>query len=195
MMGSMKGYALLASAAIAVLAAGSASAQLATGDQAIEIKATQGEYLQNEGRGVYLGNVVATQGDNRIMTDKLTVICRKSVVPAGSNDKPVCEATEQLIAEGNVYYIAADVKIRGDRAQYDYAADTITITGEVIMSRGTEGVIKGTQVVYSVSEGRTKVTAGAERVTTVLTPAKKGDAPTNTAPPATPPAAPPAKPN
>ena len=78
------------------------------------------------------------------------------------------------------------VKIRGDRAQYDYTTDTITITGDVILSRGNEGVVRGTQVVYRVGEGRTIITAGAKRVTSIFTPASKRD--TATTPPATTPA-------
>jgi lipopolysaccharide export system protein LptA len=83
---------------------------------------------------------------------------------------------EQLIAEGNVYYTAPDVKIRGDRAEYDYPSDTITITGDVILSRGAEGVVRGTKVVYKVGEGRSVITAGTNRVTSIFTPAKKDPA-------------------
>lgn len=175
---------LLAGAAAAVLLAGPAAAQIGRGDAPVEITSTRGEYLQNQGRGVYTGDVVATQGDSRITTDKLTVICSKSTPAAG--EEPVCEAMEQLVAEGRVYYTAPDVKIRGDRAQYDYTADTITITGDVILSRGNEGVVRGTQVVYRVGEGRTIITAGAKRVTSIFTPASKRD--TATTPPGTTPA-------
>ena len=175
---------LLSSAAAAVLLAGPAAAQIGRGDAPVEITSKQGEYLQNQGRGVYTGDVVATQGESRITTDKLTVICSKSAPAAG--EEPVCEAMEELIAEGRVYYTAPDVKIRGDRAEYDYPSDTITITGDVILSRGNEGVVRGTQVVYKVGEGRTVITAGTKRVTSIFTPASKRD--TATTPPATTPA-------
>ena len=103
---------------------------------------------------------------------------------------------EQLVAEGQVYYTAPDVKIKGDRAQYDYPTDTITITGDVILSRGNEGVVRGTQVVYKVGEGRSVITAGKNRVTTILVPASKqkpADGATTTPAPATP--APASRPN
>jgi len=173
---------LIAGAAGAILLAGPAAAQIGRGDAPVEITSKKGEYLQNEGRGVYTGDVVATQGESRITTDKLTVICSKTKPAAG--EEAVCEAMEQLVAEGRVYYTAPDVKIRGDRARYDYPTDTITITGDVILSRGNEGVVRGTQVVYMVAEGRTVITAGSNRVTSIFTPASKRD------PAATPPAAP-----
>lgn len=175
---------LLAGVAGAILFAGSASAQLGRSEAPVEITSKRGEYLQNEGRGVYTGDVVATQGESRITTDKLTVVCSKSKPAAG--EESVCEAMEQLIAEGRVYYTAPDVKIRGDNARYDYPTDTITITGDVILSRGNEGVVRGTQVVYKVDEGRTVITAGSNRVTSIFTPAKRDPAPAPATPPATP---------
>lgn len=175
---------LLAGVAGAILMAGPAAAQIGRGDAPVEITSKQGEYLQNEGRGVYTGDVVATQGDSRITTDKLTVLCTKTK-PAPGQDA-ACEAMEQLVAEGRVFYTAPDVKIRGDRAQYDYTADTITITGDVILSRGNEGVVRGTQVVYKVAEGRTVITAGSNRVTSIFTPASKRDPAAAPAAPAAP---------
>lgn len=164
--------ALLGSAAFAAgLVASPASAQIGRSDAPIEITSDQTEYRQNEGRGVYTGNVVATQGDSRITSDKLTFVCTQSKPAAG--EEATCQEIEQLVAEGSVYYTAPDVKIRGDRAQYDYPTDTITITGDVILSRGAEGVVRGTQVVYKVGEGRSVITAGKNRVTTILVPASK----------------------
>lgn len=159
-----------AMAALAVLAA-PAHAQIGQSDAPIEISSAQSEYLQNEGRGVYTGNVVAIQGDAQIKTDKLIAVCSKG--PAESDGAPSCDELEQMIAEGNVYYMAPDVRIRGDRAQYDFPSDTITITGDVILSRGDDGVVKGTRVVYSIGEGRTVITAGTQRVVTVFNTAKK----------------------
>src|SRR6185436_14429209 len=132
---------VLVSAAVVALS-GAASAQIGKGDAPVQITSKQGEYIQNEGKGVFTGDVVATQSDAKITTDKLTVYCSRST-PANAKASE-CEAMEQLIAEGNVLYIAPDVKIRGDRAVYDYANDTITITGDVIMSRGADGVVQDT---------------------------------------------------
>lgn len=158
--------------AFLAFAATPAFAQIGQSDAPVEITSQQGEYLQNEGRGVYTGNVVATQGDSRITTDKLTVICSKSPATGGSA-APSCDELEVLVAEGHVYYMAPDVRIRGDKAEYDFPSDTITITGDVILSRGEDGVVRGTRVVYSIGQGRTIITAGEKRVITVFNTAKK----------------------
>ncbi len=168
-------------AAFLALAGAPAFAQIGQSDAPIEITAQQTEYFQNEGRGIYTGNVVATQGDSRITSDKLTFMCSKPANPRDAETS--CDELEVLVAEGNVFYIAPDVRIRGSKAEYDFPSDTITITGDVILSRGEDGVVRGTRVIYSIGEGRTVITAGENRVITVFNTAKKQ---TPAATPATP---------
>lgn len=169
------------------LASGAAHAQIGRGDAPVEINANQAQYYQKEGRVIYTGSVVATQADSRITSNKLTMVCTQSAPAAGED--AACESMEQLIAEGDVYYTAPEVKIRGDRAVYNSPNDTITITGDVILSRGAEGVVRGRQVVYKVGEGRTIITGSQQdRVTSIFTPARRD--PAATPPAATPPAAP-----
>lgn len=153
--------ATLAALLAASLRAGGVHAQAPRSDVPVEIKSDQGEYSQRAGTSVFTGNVVATQVGSRITTDKLTLSCAR-VAPGDTASK--CEP-ERLVAEGNVIYTGEDVKIRGDHALYDYDADTVTITGDVIMARGPDGVIRGTKVVYSASDGVTRVSGGDGRVT------------------------------
>ena len=101
-----------------VVLAGPACAQIGNSDAPVEVTSRQGEYLQNEGRGVYTGDVVATQGDSQIKTDKLTVLCSRDAAAPDASENNSCEM-EKLIAEGRVFYIAPDVRIRGDRAEYE----------------------------------------------------------------------------
>lgn len=183
----MKSRLILAGAIAAALLAAPASAQQQTpSDTPINISAKASEYLQKEGRGVYTGDVIVTRGNARITTDKLTLVCTKPPPGQTSNE---CEDVEQIVAEGNVLYTAPDVKIRGDKAVYAYGAGVITITGDVISSRGDEGVVRGTEVVYNVDEGKVRITAGNSRVLSIITPKKKDGAaqPATPAAPATPP--------
>ena len=184
MVWSRLALALSTSAASLAFLAGTALAQIGQSDAPVEITSRQGEYLQKEGRGVYTGNVIATQGDSQITTDKLTVLCARDP-SAGEDGANSCDM-DKLIAEGNVYYIAPDARIRGDRAEYDLSTDTITITGDVILSRGDDGVVRGTTVKYSIGDGRTVITAGQSRVTTVFNTAKKPAQPATPAPAPTP---------
>ena len=170
-------------AAVSLTAA--AQAQQPASEAPIRIDSKTTEYLQNEGRGVYTGDVVVTQGDARITTDKLTLVCTKSAPSANGNKD--CGDIDQIIADGKVLYTAPDAKIRGDRAVYQVSAGIVTITGaDVIVTRGDDGVMRGTEAVYNVDEGKVRITAGADRVTTLITPKKK-DGAAQPAAPATPP--------
>jgi lipopolysaccharide export system protein LptA len=192
MVWSRLAMALSAGAASMAFLAGTAHAQIGNSDAPVVVDAREAEYLQKEGRGVYIGNVIATQGDAQIKTDKLTVVCARDP-SAGEAEANSCDI-ERLIAEGNVFYVAPDARIRGDRAEYDFPTDTITITGDVILSRGQDGVVRGTTVKYSIGDGRTVITAGQNRVTTVFNTANKPAQPAQPAP-ATPAPAPAPTPN
>jgi lipopolysaccharide export system protein LptA len=177
--------ALLTAAVAALSLTAAAHAQQAANDPDIHIQADAQELLQKEGRGTYTGHVVVTQGDSRITTDKLTLICTRSAASASGNQD--CSDIDQIIAEGNVLYAAPDAKIKGDKAVYQYNAGIITITGaDVIVTSGDEGVTRGTEAVYNVDGGSARITAGKDRVTTIITPKKKSGA-AKPAAPATPP--------
>lgn len=171
-------------AALAVLATlAPAHAQIGGSGNAVEVEADNLEYFQTDGRAIYTGNVRATQGGAQLTTDKLTAVCARAAAPPGESEgvQP-CEEIRQLIAEENVLYTAPDLKIRGDRAEYDYPTDTIVITGDVIMARGNEAVIRGTRIVYSVGQGITRMTAGNNRVAGVFVPSRDEDQPAQPAP-------------
>src|SRR5262245_9004680 len=112
----------------AMVFSGSAEAQIGRSDAPVEIKGDNPQLFQAQGQAVYTGNVSAIQDNSRITTDKMTAICVREAPPAGQsiNDQP-CVEIREMIAEGNVLYTAPDVKIRGDRAQYDYTNDTVVI--------------------------------------------------------------------
>jgi lipopolysaccharide export system protein LptA len=176
------------SIALAALAAStalaSAHAQIGGSGNAVEIEADNFEYFQADGRAIYTDNVRAIQGGAQLTTDKLTAVCARAAPPAGETQAAQpCEEIRQLIAEDNVLYTAPDLKIRGDRAEYDYPTDTIVITGDVIMARGDEAVIRGTRIVYNVSQGVTRMTAGGNRVSGVFVPQQRDpDRPAQPAP-------------
>ena len=153
--------ATLAASLTVSMGAGAAHAQTPPGDVPVVITSDASETRERAGTSIFTGNVVATQDGSRITTDKLTLSCARAA-PGGAAGR--CEP-ESLVAEGNVIYTGDGVKIRGDHALYDYGADTVTVTGDVIMARGADGVIRGTKVVYTVSDGVTRISGGSDRVT------------------------------
>ena len=172
----MRRFTTLAAALAASTALTTAHAQIGGSGNAVEIESDNLEYFQTDGRAIYTGNVIATQGGAQLTTAKLTAVCARAAAPFGeSQDAQPCEEIRQLVAEDNVLYTAPDLKIRGDRAEYDYPTDTIVITGDVIMARGNEAVIRGTRIVYNVSQGVTRMTAGGNRVSGVFVPQSRNE--------------------
>ena len=148
--------------AAAVFGSAPAFAQINKQGGPIEVTASGSlEARSDEGLSIYTKDVVVTQGDARLKTDKLTVVCAKAApdpkAVRGANQS--CGEVTSLIAEGAVYYITPDGKIRGDRAVYDYAAKIITVTGDVILSRDDGSVVNGTQLIYNVDAGRATMTS------------------------------------
>jgi lipopolysaccharide export system protein LptA len=203
------GYALLAALAsgCAALATGAAGAQQpapasSSGRQPVQVNADRLEALRDEGRFIYTGNVEAVDGKSRMKADKLTVICDQPAQPPaktkGEAANPSCSAIKELIAESNVYYFLDDDRIHGDRADYDYQAGTITITGSpVVLSRSDKGVISGPKLVYDTNKGVARMSGvnAGDRVSSVFdsskdnntsTPPSPGQ-PTPTPPAASPP--------
>jgi lipopolysaccharide export system protein LptA len=166
--------------AAATLGASPACAQINKQGGPIEVTASGSlEARTDEGRSIYTKDVVVTQGDARLKTDKLTVICAKAAPDpkASRGANPSCGEVTSLIAEGAVYYLTPDGKIRGDRAVYDYAAKIITVTGDVILSREDGSVVNGTQLIYNVDAGRATMTgSNGKGVTSYFNSTPKKDA-------------------
>ena len=163
---------LVAGLAAAVVMAGAAEAQLARSDEAVQIQALAGELMQRQCEGRYTGDVVATQGAARMTSDTLILIgTRAASSAAGAGE---CEA-DRLIAEGRVRYTAPRLRIGADRGEYDRASDTITFTGDVIMTSGDRGVMRGSKAVYSVADETTRVTADGKPVRMIITPPRSDE--------------------
>ncbi len=151
-----KGSALGALAALGVAAAALApqasAAQAATGgpfgsgNAPIDISADTLEVLDAESRAVWRGSVEAVQGPNRMRAPSLSIF----YAPRGTGGAAVPGAPggeiQRMEAEGPVYYVTAEQNARGDRAVYESAASTITLTGNVVLVQD-RNVVRGDRLV------------------------------------------------
>ncbi|MBI1359300.1 MAG: hypothetical protein GC155_03350 [Alphaproteobacteria bacterium] len=157
---------------------GAARAQIGSSKDPIQISSDKLDAQNSNGQAIYINNVEAVQGDARLKADRLTVLCdvaqRSTGARSGASSCPI----KSLVADSNVYYITPDEKIRGDKAEYDYANQVLTITGNpVILSRGDQGVIKGKKVVYDFQTGHATITNEGARVTSIFNTEKQPDTP------------------
>lgn len=95
--------------------------------------------------GIYTGNVVVTQADYKLRSDKLRV----EVVDGKPN---------RLFAYGNVVFVSASGTATGDNAVYDLGPATVTLTGKVVLTKGKD-VMRGTLLVVNTNTGLAHLTA------------------------------------
>ncbi|WP_420471228.1 LptA/OstA family protein [Brevundimonas sp. FT23042] len=93
------------------------------------------------------GRAELIQGDSRI---------RAESIEAGLNGGTLT----RVEASGSVYFVTPAQTIRGDRAVYTPANDTIVLTGDVILTQG-ENVITGGRLVYNTRTESAQMEGGS----------------------------------
>ena len=150
--GAMKRLWAIAAAA-GLLAAGAANAQLARNSSApIDITADEAEVINSQCLAIWRGAAEALQDRTRLRADVIRVHSAKK----GDG----CGSTERLEAEGNVYYVTVDQAVRADNAVYASNAETITLTGNVVIVQG-KNVARGERLVVNVDTGQAQMTSAA----------------------------------
>ena len=166
---------IISASGLALMLSTAANAQISGNSGPIQIEADQLDFLDRQGKAIYLGNVDAVQGDARIRAEKLTIFFEKKATSdtkenAGALGSSV-GAVERLLAEGTVSYMTPTEKAKGDKGVYDYKTNTIVLTGDVTLTRG-ENVIVGDKLVINLDSGQSRVSSESkkkgERVRTVL---------------------------
>ncbi|WP_339744204.1 LptA/OstA family protein [uncultured Maricaulis sp.] len=122
-----------------------ASAQIGDPSQPLDTIAERIENLDSEGRTILSGNVDITQGDRRIMADRVELVWTQ---PANGGRGDI----ERVIATGQVRYFSPLQNATGDRGVYEMGSDTITLTGDVVITQG-ENVITTTRFVSNLTSG------------------------------------------
>lgn len=93
------------------------------------------------------GRAELIQGENRIRADRV-----EGAITNGS--------LTRVEASGSVYFVTPEQTIRGDRAVYTPANDTIVLTGDVILTQG-ENVITGSRLVYNTRTESAQMEGGS----------------------------------
>lgn len=108
------------------------------------------------------GRAELTQGDNRIRADRV-----EGTITNGDLNR--------VEASGNVYFVTPEQTIRGDRATYTPANDTIVLTGDVILTQG-QNVMTGGRLTYNTrTESAEMDGSGGGRVQGVFYPESGGN--------------------
>jgi lipopolysaccharide export system protein LptA len=121
--------------------------------KAIEILADTLEVVQDQQLAIFSGNVTATQGQISLNADRIVVH-----YAAGGGDG--VQAISTIDAEGNVFFTTDFETAQGDAGLYDVENGIITLTGDVVLTRG-DNVLRGTRLVLNLLDGTSRVDGGA----------------------------------
>jgi lipopolysaccharide export system protein LptA len=140
--------------AAALAMAGAAQAQIAPGSRApLDIAADETEAFTKECRNVWKGEVEALQARTRLRASTLTAYS------ATKGDG--CGEIQKLVAEGPVFYVTAERTVRASNAVYLATADTITLTGDVVVIQG-RNVARAERVIIDMKTGESRMFAGTK---------------------------------
>jgi lipopolysaccharide export system protein LptA len=170
-------------------------------DQPVKIESNTLEVRDKIRQATFIGEVKLTQGETTLKCNTLVVFYEDTAMsPSKKGQQGGTQAQKggggsggqqikRAEAKGDVFVTQKDQTASGEVAIYDAKANTITMTGNVVMTKGPQ-VMRGDRMVVNLTTGVTNVsnkTGG--RVEVLMQPGAK-DA--KEAPPAAP-AAPPAK--
>ncbi len=142
--------------------------------QPIEIVADRLTVEQSQGRAVFLGNVLAEQGEMLLRADRLVVYYALGDDGAASE-----QAIRRIEVEGNVTIASTVESAVGDAGFYDVAGGRIELAGNVVLTREAN-VIRGDLLEIDVaSQVATMSTSpgrpSTERVRALFRPAAAGE--------------------
>jgi len=156
-------------------------------DKPIQVQADRLEVDNDAGVLRLEGNVVARQEDTTLNSDIVLIYYKNGEKPkdggtaparpqpaappaAPSNQAPGGGNVERLIAMGRVQITQGNRKATGERAEYDQTKNTITLTGDPVVTQG-DNVLRGSVIVVNTTTKMVNVRSSrSERVDITIMP-------------------------
>jgi lipopolysaccharide export system protein LptA len=170
-------YLLLLTVAALGIASAPLSAQVSKGppnalqgfsqnrDQPVHIEAATLEVRDKEKQATFTGNVRVTQGDTGLRTNSLVVFYDQDGGKTGGSMKAATpgpggqQKIKKLEARGNVIVTQKDQTATGDLGLFDMRSNTVTLSGNVVLTQG-QNVLRGERLVVDLTSGVSRVESG-----------------------------------
>ncbi len=123
----------------------------------IHIRSHDLEFFYEEKRIQYRGNVVVTQGDMTLKSDRLTVLY-EDPTPAAANTSAQ-QRLKHIVAEGRVEITSGERRATSRKAVFNQKKRTVTLRGNAVLQEGSNQV-KGDIVTVFLDENRSIVKGG-----------------------------------
>jgi lipopolysaccharide export system protein LptA len=143
-------------------------------DQPVKIESLTLEVRDQQHQATFAGNVKLTQGDTTIQCKSLVVFYEDTAAPPAATAKgaparavPAQKAAtpgfgggnqqiKRVEAKGDVLVTQKDQTAKGDNGVFDIKTNSITLTGNVAVTQGTN-VLTGERMVVDLTTGVTRV--------------------------------------
>lgn len=125
----------------------------------IEITADSLEVLRDQQLATFTGNVDAVQGDLVLTADELRIHYSGDEMGGATAGTGAGGSIRRIEAFGKVFLTSPRETAQGDVGVYDVADETITLEGDVVLTRDSN-VIEGERLELDLATGRSRVLAG-----------------------------------
>ncbi len=137
-----------------------AVAQLTNSDAPVDITADELEVVNTDCTATWRGNAEALQDTSRLRAQVLRLINQRGAAKPGSGASSSCGEMERMEAEGQVFYVTPQQRVRADNAVYVAATEMLTMTGDVVAVQG-QNVIRGARMVINTRTGQGQMVGAA----------------------------------
>jgi len=135
-------------------------------DQPVHIEAATLEVRDKEKQATFSGNVRVTQGDTGLRSNTLVVFydqggengsggSMKAATPGPGGQQKI----KKLEARGSVVVTQKEQTATGDLGLFDMRTNTVTLSGNVVMTQG-QNVLRGDRLVVDLTSGVSRVESG-----------------------------------
>ena len=142
-------------------------------DKPVRINADSLEVRDKDKVATFSGDVHVVQGDTNMRCKTLVVYYEESAAqgglkaaepgPAGSGQ------IRRMEARGSVVVTQKDQRATGDRGDFDMRANTVTLSGKVVVTKGQD-VLRGERLVVNLTDGASKMEGAGGRVEALINP-------------------------
>ncbi len=140
-------------------------------DKPIHIDAASLEMRDKDKAATFSGNVKVVQGDTTMLCKTLVVFYDNT--PAAGSGKPAMKSStpgptgsssiRRLEAKGGVVVTQKDQTVTGDRGIFDMRANTVTLLGNVLLTK-EKNVLRGDRLIVDLTTGVSRVESDSGRV-------------------------------
>jgi lipopolysaccharide export system protein LptA len=137
-------------------------------DQPVKIESDALEVRDKQRQATFMGNVKLTQGETILQCKTLVIFYEDTAAPAAPKKGAPATAQKQGVgtgsgqqikraeAKGDVRVTQKDQTATGDNGVFDVKSNNVTLTGNVVVTQGTN-VLRGDRMVVNLDTGVARV--------------------------------------